>query len=109
MNAERLAALIAKIEANPGCWDQAHWHCGTAACLAGLAQLASGKKANSFWACRDGCDYLDLTLAQGRYLFNARRTLADFKEFLTLKPGEYGAAGYDVDGLDRAGRAVPLD
>lgn len=109
MNAERLAALIAKIEANPGCWDQAHWHCGTAACLAGLAQLASGEEADSCGAWRDGCDYLDLTYTQSYYLFHSSRTIADFKEFLALKPGEYGAAGYDVDGFDRDGQECVWD
>lgn len=40
MNIPRFAAIVARIEANPKCWDQAVWHsdCGTAHCLFGHAQ-----------------------------------------------------------------------
>ena len=53
MNIERHNQIIAKIEENPSCWNQAHWHCGTAHCYGGWAQILSGKKADIAIVCRN--------------------------------------------------------
>ena len=35
----RLRAIVDRIKADPSCWDQSRWHCGTSHCIAGHAQL----------------------------------------------------------------------
>lgn len=41
-NVALLRQTLAYIEAHPEEWNQAHWHCGTAACFAGRAALLAG-------------------------------------------------------------------
>ena len=84
-----------KIESCPTEWDQGAFHCGTAHCFAGWAQLMSGKLADSITARRDARIFLKLTYEEANYLFHHYRTMGDFKRWL-LHYSEY-----DNDGLNK--------
>ena len=48
MNVENFKRVLGHIKAHPETWNQGEWHCGTAHCFAGHAQIMSGKvSANS--------------------------------------------------------------
>ena len=101
MNIERHNAIIAKIEANPQCWDQTTWHCGTAHCYAGHAQIESGVKPNVDTVRHDARIWLNLSRAEADYLFEGDRSLAELKAGPAGYDSDgYNCAGYDADGLD---------
>jgi hypothetical protein len=79
MNIERIKAFIAKVEADPSCWDQSTWHCGTKHCFAGWGQIDAGYKPNSSTTWGDAAAYYDLTDREAQYLFDGDRTLDDFR------------------------------
>ena len=95
MNQENYDAVIAKITENPACWDQTEWHCGTTHCFAGWAQILSGRQADGSTTRRDARKWLELTLAEADYLFDAKRTIKDFRD-------GYHRDGYDSQGYNRA-------
>jgi hypothetical protein len=100
MNKERMQIIVDRIEANPACWKQSSWHCGTSHCLAGHAQIDSGANPDNNTVRRDARMWLDLSLSEANYLFAGTRTIEDFKAALT---DSYDRAGYDRDVYDRAG------
>ena len=81
---QRLKEVVTYIETHPEEWDQTHW-CGTACCLAGHAQRMAGRKQNT-WGCpRDAENWLQLSYIERRWLFSAKRTLADFHAFIAAR------------------------
>jgi hypothetical protein len=114
MNKERFQEIINKIESNPMSWDQERWHCETAHCFAGHAQILSNKPINNGNARKDARVWLDLSKAEANYLFYYKRTLQNFKDFLNddflkLKKqyiydsDEYDFDGYNYDEFDSGG------
>lgn len=93
MNTARLQAIIDRIKAEPKCWDQQSYHCGTAHCIAGHAQIdmrgvhwASTAPYTLEWAFKtdphmEGRAWLELTDDQAAYLFKSWRTLPEIEEF----------------------------
>ena len=96
MNQANYDTVIAKITENPDCWDQTEWHCGTTHCFAGWAQILSGRQADGATTRRDARRWLELTWSEANYLFDAKRTIKDFRD-------GYGRAGYHRAGYDSAG------
>ena len=106
MNIERHNQIIAKIEENPSCWNQAHWHCGTAHCYGGWAQILSGKKADIATSRRDARQWLDLSFWEAGISFSVFNTLEDLKnlpEMFSYNHDGYTHDGYTHDGYDRDG------
>jgi hypothetical protein len=103
MNKEHFADILNTIEANPSCWDQARWHCGSSHCFAGWAQLKSGKPAVVSFVRRDAREWLDISKVDADWLFAVDRTIDDFKWFLTSEG--FDCEGYDCNGYDRNGYA----
>jgi hypothetical protein len=105
MNIERHNAIIARIEADPSCWKQSSWHCGTSHCYGGWAQIESGKPANDSTARGDAREWLDLNRYEAEYAFAGNRTLAELKALPErFNLAGYDRAGYNRDGYDRDGR-----
>jgi hypothetical protein len=103
MNRHNYEKVLAQIEADPTCWNQSSWHCGTQHCFFGWAQILSGKEASGSTVRRDARIYLDLSWADANYLSDPLRSLAEIKEFLEDDRAGYNRAGYDRDGYNRAG------
>ena len=99
---DRHDAIIAKIEADPGCWLQTNWHCGTKHCYAGLAQIDSGKQPNASSVRVDARIWLGLNICDADWLFDVSRTLSDLKNF-TPTTDRYGRDGYNRKGYNRKG------
>jgi hypothetical protein len=93
--------IIETIEANPSCWKQNSWHCGTSHCYGGWAQIKSGKPANDGTVRRDARMALGLTLTEANYAFNGSNSLETIKN-LPKYLKEY-RDGFDRDGFDRGG------
>ena len=94
---ENFKRVLAQIEAQPETWDQMNWHtpakespCGTAHCFAGLAEIfATGinpakmnriEPEKASLTTRRAIAYLGITPDQARWLFDAARTLDDFRQ-----------------------------
>lgn len=91
--------IIAKIEAEPENWNQAKWHCGTAHCYGGWAQILSGMPINTEFARRDARMALGLSVYEADALFDSVNDL----QFLKMSPTnilKYGASGYNRYGYD---------
>ena len=105
MNYERLAQVVAIIDANPESWKQDDWHspCGTKHCLAEHAELLARdipKLSCSFATWDIAQEFFEMTPHQADYFFGRNRTLSDFR----FAPGEpYSASGFDSIGFDREG------
>lgn len=109
-NARLLAEFVNDILDDPPCWNQSTWHCGTAHCVFGHAQIRSGKDASSESAYEDGTAALELTEGDARWLSSPRRSLTEIHGFAdALLQGEqyFSSAGYDRAGYDRAGERLP--
>ena len=105
----RLRAIVDRIKADPSCWDQSDWHCGTAHCIAGHAQLdaLSADRREEFlrryhrtnlaqlsswlgdtFGCvsarpfKAGKDWLGLTFAEANHLFRPKTTLEEIEALL---------------------------
>ena len=102
MNKERLKQIIDHIEAHPETWNQGDWRCGTTHCLAGHAQIMSGKFANLSTVRYDARIWLELSLRGANYLFAPERTVADFKTAVE-SPANFDLSGFDNDGFDNDG------
>ena len=110
-NRERHDAVMAKIDADPACWDQKSWHCETAHCYAGHAQIMAGKRPDDDAVRRDARQWLGLTRAQADYLFSGFRTLAELRYGVDAEGRTagghdrdgFGRDGFDRDGFDRDG------
>jgi hypothetical protein len=99
MNIELHNKIIAKITANPECWNQESWHCGTSHCYGGHAQIMSGNPANDTTVRRDARIALDLSGPEADYAFAGSRTLEELKEL----PEWINRDGYDQYGFNWAG------
>ena len=93
MNIERHNQIIAKIEENPSCWNQKEWHCGTAHCYGGWAQILSGKNADIRAVRRDARQWLGLSSFEADRAFSSVNTL----EYLKSLPEMFSS---NRDGLD---------
>ena len=102
MNKENFAKVLQQIESHPETWEQTRWHCGTKHCLAGWAQILSGKEPNDNTVRRDARAFLDLSMAEADYLFDSWCSVEEFRD--VLKNGFYNTDGYDRNGYDRDGR-----
>lgn len=81
MNVDRYLSALRRIQRHPHLWDQTKW-CGTAYCLAGHAQLLSGKKSNKFDTASvkyDAADWLGVSWSVAHWLFRPERTIEDFQ------------------------------
>lgn len=103
-NAENFKRVLDHIKANPCTWDQEAWHCGSAHCFFGWAQIMSGHVPSALLARRDGRVWLGLSRAEAQFLSAATRTIADF-EAAMVDPARRvrDAGGFDVNGYDSAG------
>jgi hypothetical protein len=102
MNIERFKTIVNRIKDNPSCWNQREWHCGSAHCVAGHAQIDAIKVVNFTTVRRDATEWLDLTLREANWLFASNRTIKDFEAVID-QGGVYDSDGYDIDGFDRDG------
>jgi hypothetical protein len=102
---ERLAAIIARIDADLSCWDQFSWHCGTSHCLAGHAQLDAGLPLDEGQAAaRDGAEWLGMSEAVSKWAFNSTRKLDELRSLLEFDlSSKRDPDGYDRYGYNRAG------
>lgn len=102
MNRENFKIVLDKIESDPSCWKQSLWHCGTKHCFAGWAQILSGNKPNEETVRRDATRFLDVLWVEASYLFNPRRTLEDFREFLKYEEESEAFREFLMGDLDGA-------
>lgn len=86
---DRLRTIIERIEANPTCWNQIRWHCNTAHCIAGHAQLDAGHAADDYKAERQARDWLGLLGGDAQWLFTSWRTLPELKRAVDLPPSKW--------------------
>ena len=101
MNTERYLAILDRIKKDPSCHKQDWWHCGTAHCFAGHAQIDSGLPINDTTCATDASHWLAISPASPVRLVAPNRPLAD------LQPLDPGSAGDDatddlVTGNDRS-------
>ena len=99
MNKENVQKVLDLIEANPSCWNQEKWHCGTTHCFAGHAQILSGKQENVKTVRTDARIYLDLSLADADWAFYFLRTLEELKTL--INHAGYNRYGYNHAGYNR--------
>jgi hypothetical protein len=100
-NIENIQKVLDLIEANPSCWDQSKWHCGTSHCFAGHAQIMLTGKENIDTVRRDARIFFGMSKAEADYYFAGNRTIDELKT--AADEDLYNPAGYDRDGYDRAG------
>jgi hypothetical protein len=81
MNQTNFKQVVDHISAHPETHDQGRWHFGTKHCFAGLAQLMAGHEADAMKCPKQARDWLELTVWQAMYLFDAARTLQDFTDW----------------------------
>ena len=82
MNVENFKRVLDHIKAHPETWNQEKWHCGTAHCFAGHAQIMSGHPIDKYYVEEDAKIFLNISYEQAVYLFMANRTIADFEAIL---------------------------
>ena len=102
MNIENFKLVLDKIKSCPSQWKQNVWHCGTAHCFAGWAQILSGNKEDERSVRRDARVFLDISNFDANYLFAATTTLSDFETFFT-KHTDFNRHGFDRDGFNSHG------
>lgn len=119
-NIENCKLVLTQIKNHPETWNQKYWHCGTAHCFAGWAQILSGKPADSTTARRDARIFLGLSAAEAEYYFHSERTLSELETVLEDFYDENGCSpdghdrngynreGYDRDGLNKNNKLKPL-
>lgn len=95
---QRLLAIVGRIYQDQTCWVQSKWHCGTAHCVAGHAQIDMLKSEGvsykqNHYSITDNDDilvddeyqsppahaqgWLELTLDERWWLFDSQRTLKE--------------------------------
>jgi hypothetical protein len=110
LNVELLRKIADKIEAEPTCYNQQNYVCGTAHCIGGWAATLGGAGEPNF---ENGQNALQLATPDAHALFaaswmpcegltvpQALRAIADGS---TIEEVSYNRDGYDRDGYDRAG------
>ena len=106
MHKENFGRVIDKIKTCPTEWCQDTWHHNEKHCFAGLAQILSGKAADSFTTRADAREWLDLTLFEADYYFHPDRKLEDFQysyDRISYNQHNYNQYGYDQRGYDQFG------
>jgi hypothetical protein len=105
--AELLRQAVNKIIADPNCWKQTEWHCGTQHCIGGHCQILAGLHANPATTKSQAQERLGISDADAIWLFSARRTLGEIYNFaqdmLLADRAGRDRAGFDRAGFDRAG------
>ena len=99
-NLENIKEVLHFIEANPSCWGQKDWHCGSKHCFAGHAQIRLTGKEDVATVRRDARIFFGFTKREADYYFAPSRTL---DELGTALLDFYGNDGYGMDGYDRYG------
>jgi hypothetical protein len=99
---KRLSTILARIEADPACWDQAAWHCGTAHCLAGHAQLDAVAGECNMSVSQVARSWLGMSHAVANWAFDSARSLPDLRSLLEFDL----SSDLDPDGFDRDGRTT---
>jgi hypothetical protein len=97
-NLENIKEVLNFIEENPSCWVQKDWHCGSAHCFAGHAQIRLTGKEDVSTVRRDARIFFGFTKREADYYFSASRTLDELRTALL---DFYGKDGYYRDGYDR--------
>ena len=82
MNVENFKRVLDHIKAHPETWDQKGWHCGTAHCFAGHAEIMSGNYFERSPTRINAKTFLDISWIEAYYLFNSDRIIADFDDIL---------------------------
>jgi len=112
-NLTNIKLVLDKIEANPSCWNQEDWYCGSSHCFAGLAQIELTGAENENTVRRDARIFFGFTKHETDYYFSGTRTLGELKTALEdwydrdgynrdgYNRGGYDRDGYDSDGYDR--------
>lgn len=97
IQADRLRAVLAHIEAHPETWCQQEWHCGTTHCFAGHAQIMAGCEPSDYTARRDARRWLGLTDLEASTLFRATNELEDLRYYVEkfTSPKHVRTAFYD--------------
>lgn len=80
MRWDRYIAIIGRITQRPECHEQAVYHCGTAHCVAGHAQIDSGGIPDDWHCWADAVRWLDIDHEEAGYAFDQDRTLAELQE-----------------------------
>lgn len=78
-----MRAVINKIIADPDCWKQTSWHCGTRHCVGGWAQILGGRRANFDDVLEDAKMFLGLKYSEAYWLFESARSLTETYAFAT--------------------------
>jgi hypothetical protein len=99
-NLENIKEVLDFIEANPSCWGQKDWHCGSKHCFAGHAQIRLTGKEDVSTVRRDARIFFGFTKREADYYFAASRTLDELRTALL---DFYGNDGYGIDGYNREG------
>jgi hypothetical protein len=97
----RLEAIMVRIEANPSCHRQDTWHCDTAHCFGGWAQIDAGHEPNDDTVWRDARVYLGLTAYEADKLFTEGNSVADLRRIVDEL---IALPAYDRDDYNRRGR-----
>ena len=114
MNIENFKLVLNQIKSHPETWDQKNWHCESAHCFFGWAQILSGKAVNTDNVLRDARSFLETTKLEEKYIVNAYRTIEGFEKFLNFykaNPSGYDEEGYNFFKLNKNGgsRDFPND
>jgi hypothetical protein len=92
-----------KILANPECWNQSDWHCGSKHCFFGHLQLLAGGVETTDNIVNEVANYLQISTEDATWLSARSRTLPQIRRFgVTLSnKTDVDPDGYDPDGYDR--------
>ena len=85
MNLENFKLVLDHIEAFPESWCQDEWHCGTAHCFAGHAQILSGKLPDSGTVRADAMAFLEIDAEEAQWLFFNWGALKQFQDYYSLR------------------------
>lgn len=84
MNTELLLQIRDKILEEPENFDMDNWHCGTAHCIAGWAQLMATKSTSPCFTNEDASDALELSYGEAMRLFWDQNWPAEFRQPCTV-------------------------
>jgi hypothetical protein len=96
-----LKTVVNLILADPKCWLQTSWHCGTQHCVGGWIQLKGGRPEKDMAVIGDVQELLEISKNDAHWLCARNRTLGQIHCFAE----NFSVNGYDRDGYDRDGYA----
>ena len=82
MNTENFKRVLDHIKAHPKTWKQSVFKCRTAYCFAGHAQIFDTGGFCEDTVADDAKEFLGISYFELLYLFNPKRTIADFEDIL---------------------------